>query len=76
MRELVLGGARSSGAQRAEEVDERPLGVAALFGLVIEGHAEHIFVRLIVACHLGEDQPPREVRVAAARPPFRVDPRG
>ena len=51
-RELSLCGACRGGPQWAEEVDERGRGLAARLGLVVEGHAELVLVRLVVARHL------------------------
>ena len=50
--EFSLCGARRGGPQWAEEVDERGRGLAARLGLVVEGHAELVLVRLVVARHL------------------------
>ena len=51
-RELSLCRACRGGPQWAEEVDERGRGLAARLGLVVEGHAELVLVRLVVARHL------------------------
>ena len=51
-RELSLCSTRRGGPQRAEEVDERGRGLAVRLGLVVEGHAELVLVRLVVARHL------------------------
>ena len=50
--EFSLCGARRGGPQWAKEVDERGCGLAARLGLVVEGHAELVLVRLVVARHL------------------------